>query len=329
MGISIKTQLAAGLLLASTAVWGQSDLKQVIPYSFPGVITDTAYIYQNSFLPFRPLRAGNLYVTAQYSHPNPRFGLGYSHVYSAKNDWFLHTNLEFMATPVSFQNYSGESGLFGFTLPAFTELLSVNGNVVYAHVYRRKLRPSIGTLSVAYRTRGNTSTNYYIEYENGTTVFKTWRVGLTQNLNSRGRYASFEDQSNLLGYRYQALRVGVGQTAGQGSVIRLKKRDGRYAQVDLRTSYFDLLLPLAHQNVYTGLLNGGDRLAVRYLPGCEFGYSERSLERGSQKRNWYAEVFTGIHPVQYGTKFSFYTGLRFKLGGGAHLPSETKALVKK
>ncbi len=93
MGISIKTQLAAGLLLASTALWGQSDLKQVIPYSFPGVITDTAYIYQNSFLPFRPLRAGNLYVTAQYSHPNPRFGLGYSHVYSAKNDWFLHTNL--------------------------------------------------------------------------------------------------------------------------------------------------------------------------------------------------------------------------------------------
>jgi hypothetical protein len=134
---------------------------------------------------------------------------------------------------------------------------------------------------------------------------------------------------NLLGYRYQALRAGVGRTAGQGSVIRLKKREGRYAQVDLKTSYFDLLLPLAHQNVYTGLLNGADRLAVRYLPGCEFGYSERSIERGSQKRNWYAEVFTGIHPVQYETKLSFYAGLRLKLGGGAHLPRETKALVKK
>ncbi len=329
MKSSLKSLLIGGIIAFYGNLWGQSDLKQVIPYSFPGVITDTAYVYQNSFVPFRPFRAGNVYFTAQYSHPNPRFGLGYSHVYSPKSDWFLYTNLEYIATFASFMDYDGNRGTFALSLPAIRELLGFSGSAVYAHVYSRKLRANTGYASVAYRSRGNTSTNYMIKFDNGTSVFKTWRLGLSQNQNTRGRYGSYDTESNFLGFRYQALRLGVGRTAGEGTVMRLKKRDGRTAEVSLSSSYIDLLLPVAHQNLYTGLLNGGDRLSVRYLPGCEMGFSERVVARGVSTRNWYSEFFAGIHPVQYRTKFSFYAGLRVKLGGGAHLPSESLALLNK
>jgi hypothetical protein len=321
---TLQTLAFAGLAAASTySLRGQSTLSQVIPYSFEKFATDTAYVYENGYANFLPYVHTGAYFTPQYTLPNPRLGVGIQNLVHGNSNWFLQTNIEFLGTFNANRSYNGIWETYPFSLNAISEAATFAGSTVYSSIYKRKLKIRKTTFTVGVTSKGNTSTHYLVWHEAAVDKYRTWRLGLTQNQNTAGRYYYFETDNHLLGFRYQALRVGVGRASAEGMAFKLRKSDPKSRQASISMVYADLLIPFAHQNVYTGLLNAGDAKNVRYLPGFELGTSSNRSEKGPRGRNGYTQFVLGMHPVQYLNEFSFYTGLRINLfstsslGGGS------------
>lgn len=312
--INLRTACWAAFLGLSTPLWGQSNLSQVIPYSFPGVMTDTMRVYENGPSFFRPLTHTGLYFTPQYSLPNPRVGFGIQNLYVSPKKWMLQTHIEFHGSISANRAFDGTWGTYPLGLEAIKQMAGFAGSAVYSSIRKQKLHSNKVTALVASNSKGNTTTSYYAWYELANTRYHYWRVGVTQNQNTNGHYTWDETENNLLGYRYQALRVGLGLGWADGVSYKARSLDTkRTSHVDLLTVYADVLLPVARQNIFTGMLNPTDAESVRYLPGFELGTTYNNSRKGTRQRNSYRQFVVGMHPVQYRNRFTFYTGLRLNM----------------
>jgi hypothetical protein len=285
-----------GLLTTSlTPIWGQITLRQVRPFQLDR--PDTAYFYSAAPESFTPYFSGTAYVGSRYSRPIQRLSLGVRSTYSHRNQWFLFSNLEYA---------------LGISLVFLDGMAGFNGSTIWAKPYKRTLTSGQESIKISKR---DDRFNYFLMYESEKQKYSTWRIGLTQETNIFGGYNVDGAQSNVLGYRYQALRVGVGTVNVKSIVYKLKRSNGKTSDVSVRSAYADVLIPFASQIRYYENPPNGQVDQINSFPGIELGILWNRSCQGFKKSHKSLDVFAGIHGVHYPKTTAFYIGLRYSIFG--------------
>ncbi len=279
------------LATAATPIWGQLSLRQIRAYQIDR--PDTAFFYSAATEDFSPYFSATLYAGMRYSRPIRRLSLGVRSSYSHLNKWFLFSNLEY-ARGLSLEFPDGVAGF--------------NGSAVWAKSYKRTLKPGQATINLS---RSTDRINYLMTYESERQKFSTWRIGLSQEANPRGGYNVDESPSKVLGYRYQALRVGMGKVTTESIVYQLKRNEGKTSQVEMGTTYLDVLIPLASQiRYYNDVPPNILEDPINFAPGVEVGALWNKSRQGVKSNHTSIDIFAGIHGVYYPNALAFYIGLR-------------------
>ncbi len=319
MVVSFRTSfltLAVLLVLATLPVFGQAKLRQVIPYSFSGVKPDTAYFYSGQSKDFAPYWIADGYFGFRFSGPTPRIALGLRSTYSAKNKWFLHQNFEYsLNTSALYRSEDVIPEFISFPFAAIKAMAGFNGSIVYSKSYARKIDAPSGNMFITSKLQGNTVYKFGVLYERERTTFSTWRAGVTQEINTRGGYSAYNTNNKALGYRYQALRGGIGKVAVESVVYKLHKTDRPTTEIKTKTTYIDVLIPVASQTLSTGILPSSQRDQERFLPGIELGSSLTRSSKGFKNATRSVDFFAGIHGVQHRGTFSVLFGIRRSIYG--------------